>query len=177
MSRVYDEIATFRPLVYSVLKGKEWNKYNNPRQYGTAHPMITSVYYSQTVNGKEAYSIMDKARADIFKIYPNGKLTINGYNLKEAKVLLIPTNKHITIDDGEYYYKKFTTQLHPFPDTIEEKPDNIAGYLLNIRKQTDNQLTIDFNVALQYANEYDIAVVNEIDYDLLSKRKGFTLKS
>lgn len=177
MSRIYDEITTFRPLVYSVLKGKEWNKYNNPRQYGSAHPMISSVYYSQTVNGKEAYSIMDKARADIFKIYPNGKLTINGYNLKEAKVLLIPTNKHVSIDDGEYYYKKFTTQLHPFPDTIEEKPDNIAGYLLNIRKQTDNQLTIDFNVALQYANEYDIAVVNEIDYDLLSKRKGFTLKS
>lgn len=177
MSRVYDELGTFRPLVYSVLKGKEWKKYNNPRQYGTTHPMITSIYYSQIVNGKQAYTIMDAERSNTFKINSNSKITINGYNLKDAKVLLIPTKSYINIKEGEYFSKKFTTHLHPFPDTIEEKPDNIAGYLLNIRKQTDNQLTIDFNIPLHYTDEYDIAVVNEIDYDLLSKRKGFTLKS
>lgn len=177
MSRIYDELSAFRPLVYSVLKGKEWDKYNNPRQFGTAHPMITSVYKSQELNGKQVYYILDKERALNVNFTSKSELAINGYNLKNVKVLAIPCSYHDIIKGIEYTSKVYTEFLHPFPDSLEEKSNKVSGYLLNIKKQTDNQIIVDFKDPLEIKGNFDIAVINDIDYDLLSKRKGFTLKS
>jgi len=177
MSRIYDEISAFRPLVYSVLKGKEWDKYNNPRQFATAHPMITSIYYAQPANHSKAYYILDKKRANFLKVTSKTNMVINGYNLENVKVLAIPSKKYDTIEGTKFYSKEYKDFLHPFPNSLEEKPNKVSGYLLNITKQTDNQLTIDFKAPLQLCDEFDIAIVSDIDYDLLSKRKGFTLKS
>lgn len=176
LSRIYDEISLFRPLVYSVLKGDEWDKYNNPRQLGTVHPMITSIYHSFEVNKTQAYFIMDKERAEQQTIRPCSRITISGYNLKDSKVLLVPSENTsvLGITGTTYSYNNF---LHPFPNSKEQKEQHVSGYPLNIVKQTDNRITIDFKEPLQVSGEFDIAVVNDIDYDLLSERKGFKLRA
>lgn len=176
LSRIYDEVSAFRPLVYSVLKGKEWERYNNPRQFATAHPMITSIYKSHMINHSPAYYILDKARAAELKITSNSELVINGYNLKNVKVLALPVTNSDTIEGAEYLSKVYTDFLHPFPNSLEEKPNKVSGYLLNIKKQTDNQISIDFKAPLSISGQFDIAILNDVDYDLLSERKGFTLK-
>lgn len=176
LSRIYDEISMFRPLVYSVLKGDEWDKYNNPRQFSTAHPMITSIYHSFEVNKTQAYFIMDKERAEQQTIRPYSYITISGYNLKDSKVLLIPS-KDTVVEGIKGISQSYNNFLHPFPNSKEQKERHVSGYPLNIVKQTDNRITIDFKEPLHISGEFDIAVVNDIDYDLLSKRKGFKLRA
>ena len=179
LSRIYDEISLFRPLVYSVLKGEEWDKYNNPRQFASSQPLITAAYIGMSgiaKDGSQCYFIMDKERAKSVRVMPNSKLTLSGYNLKDVKVLAIPTNSK-NISGTEFYKEQYNGDIHPFPNTLEQKPANISGYLLNIVKQSDNQLTVDFKAPLSIRGEFDIAVVNTIDYDLLSERKGFKLNA
>lgn len=176
LSRIYDEISLFRPLVYSVLKGNEWDKYNNPRQFSTAHPMITSIYHSFEVNKTQAYFIMDKERAEQQTIRPYSYITISGYNLKDSKVLLIPS-KDTAVEGIKGISQSYNNFLHPFPNSKEQKERHVSGYPLNIVKQTDNRITIDFKEPLHISGEFDIAVVNDIDYDLLSERKGFKLRA
>ncbi|MBR4890459.1 MAG: tail sheath stabilizer and completion protein [Clostridia bacterium] len=179
LSRIYDEISLFRPLVYSVLKGEEWDKYNNPRQFASSQPLITAAYIGMSgiaKDGSQCYFIMDKERAKSVRVMPNSKLTLSGYNLKDVKVLAIPTNPK-NISGAELYKEQYNGDIHPFPNTLEQKPANISGYLLNIVKQSDNQLTVDFKAPLSIRGEFDIAVVNTIDYDLLSERKGFKLNA
>ena len=176
LDRIHDEISFFRPLAYSVVKGKEWEKYNNPRQFATSHPMITSVHRSYMINRKEAFIIIDKLRAENDTITPGTNIVINGYNLSDVKVLAIPRDTTRKLST-EMHHQVFTDFLHPFPESNEEKPREVSGYLLNITKQSDNQLTINLQASLANIGEFDLAVVNDIDYDLLSERKGFTLKS
>lgn len=179
LSRIYDEISLFRPLVYSVLKGKEWDRYNNPRQLASSQPLITSVYIGGNIITKDesqCYFILDKSRAKEMKVYPSSKLIISGYNLKDAKVLIIPTNSK-NISGAEFFKVQYNGDIHPFPDSLEQKPANISGYLLNIVKQSENQITVDFKEPLNIRGEFDIAVVTDIDYDLLSERKGFKLNA
>ena len=179
LSRIYDEISLFRPLVYSVLKGKEWDKYNNPRQLASSQPLITAAYVGTSgiaKDGSQCFFIMDKERAKSIRVMPNSKLTINGYNLKDAKVLAIPTNSK-NISGAKYYKEQYNGDIHPFPNSLEQKPANISGYLLNIVKQSENQITVDFKAPLSIRGEFDIAVVTDIDYDLLSERKGFKLNA
>lgn len=179
LSRIYDEISLFRPLVYSVLKGKEWDRYNNPRQLASSQPLITSVYIGGNIITKDesqCYFILDKSRAKEMKVHPSSKLIISGYNLKDAKVLIIPTNSK-NISGAEFFKVQYNGDIHPFPDSLEQKPANVSGYLLNIVKQSENQITVDFKEPLNIRGEFDIAVVTDIDYDLLSERKGFKLNA
>lgn len=174
LSRIYDEISIFRPLAYSVLKGKEWEKYNNPREIASSHPQITSIYKSFTINNKQSYFILDSERAKQ-SLNRDSILTIAGYNLKDCKVLMIP-DSFKKQNELLWYNKEYNTSLHPFPESLQEKSDSIAGYTLNILKQTNNKIIVDFKDVLPFSSSFDIAVVNEIDYDLLSKRKGFKLQ-
>lgn len=180
LSRIYDEISFFRPLVYSVMKGKEWDRYNNPRQLASAQPLITSIYIGMndisSKEGKNSYFILDSERAKSFYVHEGCKLTLNGYNMKTAKVLAIPKNGK-PIEGAEYYKEQYHGDLHPFPNTKEQKSPVVSGYLLNIVKQTENQILVDFKEPLKLQGEFDIAVVNDIDYDLLSERKGFKLNA
>ena len=177
LTRIYDEISIFRPLVHSVLRGDNWKKYNNPREIATAHPLITSIYRSQSFNNKEFFYIIDKGRAESMLLTPASNIIINGYNLKNAKVLAIPLSKHDIINGVDLISKTYENNLHPFPDSLEEKHNNISGYPLNITKHTDNQIIVNFNKPLTISGNFDLAVVNDIDYDMLSKRKGFVLKA
>lgn len=174
LSRIHDEISIFRPLVHSVLQTKEWDKYNNPQQIATAHPIIRSVYRSDFVNNTQAYFILDEERSKSMKITKDTTITISGHNFKDCKVLAIPENKK-PISDLTVYNKKYLTPLHPFPNTLEEKPDSISGYVLNIVKQTNNKIVVDFKDTLKFSGAFDIAVVSDLDYDLISERKGFKL--
>ena len=184
LSRIYDEISLFRPLVYSVLKGKEWDKYNNPRQIASSQPLITSIYFSDNYvpkvgekrDDKVRYFIIDKQRAKNMLVNERSGIIISGYNLKDAKVLAIPAESK-NISGTEYYKEQYNSDIHPFPNSLEQKPANISGYLLNIVKQTDNQILVDFKAPLRIHGEFDIAVVSDIDYDLLSERKGFKLNA
>jgi hypothetical protein len=179
LSRIHDEISLFRPLVYSVLKGKEWDKYNNPRQLASSQPLITAAYIgipNIAKDGNQCFFILDKDRAKSIKVNSVSKLTISGYNLKDVKVLAIPTNTK-NISGAEFYKVQYNGDIHPFPNSLEQKTPNISGYLLNIVKQSDNQLTVDFKAPLSILGEFDIAVVSDIDYDLLSERKGFKLNA
>ena len=174
LSRIYDEISIFRPLAYSVLKGKEWKKYNNPREIASTHPQITSVYKTFKINNKQTHFILDTERAkQCFN--KDTTLTISGYNLNDCKVLMIP-DTYKKQNDLLWYSKKYNVSLHPFPESLKEKTDSIAGYTLNILKQTNNKIVVDFKDVLPFSSSFDIAVVNEIDYDLLSERKGFKLQ-
>lgn len=177
LTRIYDEISIFRPLVHSVLNGDSWKKYNNPREIATAHPLITSIYRSQSFNNKEFFYIIDKGRAESMLLTPASNIIINGYNLKNAKVLAIPLSKRDIINGVDLISKTYENNLHPFPNSLEEKHNNISGYPLNITKHTDNQIIVNFNKPLTISGNFDLAVVNDIDYDMLSKRKGFVLKA
>jgi hypothetical protein len=173
LSRIYDEISLFRPLVHEVLKGDDWKRYNNPRQFATAHPYITSIYTSKNLASKQVHFILDDKRASLFGVGKDTFITINGYNLKNAKVLAIPSDdKKI---EGEYISMVYEGELHPWPNEKKEKYNKVSGYLLNIVKQTDNKIIIDFKSPLTLNGKFDIAVVTDVDYDLLSKRKGFKL--
>lgn len=184
LSRIYDEISLFRPLVYSVLKGKEWDKYNNPRQLASSQPLITSIYFSDNYvplvsekrNEKTRYFILDKSRAKNMLVNSRSAIIISGYNLKDAKVLAIPADSK-NISGAKFYKEQYNGDIHPFPNSLEQKPANISGYLLNIVKQTDNQILVDFKAPLSIHGEFDIAVISDIDYDLLSERKGFKLNA
>lgn len=181
ISRIYDDISLFRPLVYSVLKGKEWDKYNNPRQLASSQPLITSLYLAKgdiksSKDGAWSYFILDKTRAETLNVNRNSKVVINGYNLKNAKVLAIPRSDDY-INSAQFYKVQYNGDLHPFPNTLEEKPHFISGYLLNIVKQSENQITVDFKSPLALTGDFDLAVVTDIDYDLLSERKGFKLNA
>ena len=174
LSRIHDEISLFRPLAYSVLKGEEWDKYNNPRQLGTVHPSITSIYFTYNINRTPAHFILDKERSEKYNINSKSEITISGYNLNDSSVLLISENpiKNLTVKTVSY-----NNFLLPFPDTKEEKERSIAGYPLNIVKQSNNQITVNFENIPNIPEEFDIAVLNDFDYDLLSKRKGFKLRA
>ena len=174
LSRIYDEISIFRPLVAKVLETKEWSKYNNPQQIATAHPIITSVYSSSLVNNKQAYFVLDKERAQTMPVNKDVNITISGHNLKDCVVLAIPEQRG-PFEGLTVYNKKYHTPLHPFPESLEEKHDSVSGYILNIVKQTDNKIIVDFKDTLKFSGAFDIAVVNDIDYDLISERKGFKL--
>lgn len=180
LSRIYDEISLFRPLVYSVLKGDEWDRYNNPRQLASSQPLITSIFLGSddiiSKEGVQSYFILDQERAKTFYITRNSKLVLNGYNMKTARVLAIPKNIN-SISGVEYYKVQYNGDIHPFPNSKEQKPPFISGYLLNIVKQSENQITVDFKAPLSLVGEFDIAVVSDIDYDLLSERKGFKLNA
>lgn len=128
------------------------------------------------LNGQHTFFILDASRAETQPITPKSNLTISGYNLKDCEVLLIPDYKG-RIEGKEAVSKKYLSALHPFPDSLEEKPDSIIGYPLNIVKQTDNKIIVDFNDILKFSGAFDIAVVNGVDYDLLSERKGFKLRT
>ena len=174
LSRIYDEISLFRPLAYSVLKGNEWDKYNNPRQFGTVHPSIVSIYFTYNINRTQAHFILDKERSQKYNINNKSQLTISGYNLKDVEVFLISKEPIKKLEDKTVSYNNF---LLPFPNTKEEKERSITGYPLNIVKQSNNQITVDFQNIPEIPEEFDIAVLNDIDYDLLSKRKGFKLRA
>lgn len=176
LSRIYDEISIFRPLVYSVIKGKEWQYYNNPREIASAHPLITSLAYTQIISAKQVYFVMDESRANRFRISANSEITINGYNFKDAKVLLVP-NKTYQRDINKMESITYNCDLHPLPGTLDKKDSHISGYALNIVKQSDNSITVNFTGLDKLEGEYDLAVVSDVDYDLLSARKGFTLKT
>ena len=184
LSRIYDEISLFRPLVYSVMKGDEWDRYNNPRQLASSQPLITSMYFSDNYvsivgekrNDKTRYFILDSGRATDMLIDKHSAIIISGYNFKDAKVLAVPKNSNM-ISGAEYYKEQYQGDLHPFPNTKEEKTPVVSGYLLNIVKQTENQILVDFKEPLKIQGEFDIAVVNDVDYDLLSERKGFKLNA
>lgn len=174
LDRIYDDISIFRPLVYSVLKDDKWDKYNNPREIATSHPMITSMIYSISSNNKNIFFIADEHRAESFKLKKSTKITINGYNLSDCKVLLIP-EKYKRHPELEYNIKKYNDILHPFPNSLNEKDSQISGYLLNTINQSNNSITISFDNVDKLEGEYDLAIFNNIDYDILSKRKGFKL--
>lgn len=176
LDRMYDDISIFRPLVHSVMKGEEWKKYNNPREIASSHPMISSIAYSQRYNNADVFFIADASRSKSFKLSKFTKITINGYNLKDCKVLLIPQEGK-THPELEYTYKKYKSSLHPFPESLKEKDSQVSGYVLNTLNQSNNSVTITFDNTDMLEGEYDIAIFNEIDYDILSKRKGFKLNA
>lgn len=176
LDRIYDDISIFRPLVDSVMQSDKWKKYNNPREIATTHPMISSASYTQRYNNNDVFFIIDKARSKSFTLSKAAKITINGYNLKDCKFLLIPQEGKFH-PELEYISKKYTDSLHPFPDSLVEKDSQVSGYILNTVNQTNNSATITFDNVEKLEGEYDIAIFNEIDYDILSKRKGFKLNA
>lgn len=176
MSRMYDDISMFRPLVYQVVKEKEWDFYNNPRQFASAHPQICSVFRTIKFsnNSKDVHFILDKERASKYLFDKTStKLTIDGYNLKDVKVLALPKNNGII--EGKKESFNYDDFLHPEKGTIAKKSSVISGFELNILKQTENQVCVDFSNLDTLHGEFDIIVANNIDYDSVSTRKGFTL--
>lgn len=173
-ARIYDEISLFRPLVHSVLQSNNWKSYNNPRQFATAHPLISSIYLSKKVGSSTCYFILDEQRANTINVTKDAALIIHGYNFKNIQVLAIPS-KDTKVSDGEFISTTYTGELHPWPNELVEKNNKVSGYLLNIVKQDNNKIIVDFKLPLELKGEFDIAVVSDIDYDLLSKRKGFKL--
>ena len=176
LDRIYDDISIFRPLVDSVMQSDKWKKYNNPREIATSHPTISSASYTQRYNNNDVFFIIDKARSKSFTLSKAAKIIINGYNLKDCKFLLIPQEGKFH-PELEYISKKYTDSLHPFPDSLVEKDSQVSGYILNTVSQTNNSVTITFDNVEKLEGEYDIAIFNEIDYDILSKRKGFKLNA
>lgn len=177
LNRTYTEIGSARTLVYSAMKDETWEKYNNPREFANAHPLITSIFLDSNINAgnvsKQAYFLIDKARAKENKIFKKSKLIINGYNLKEAKVLA--KLKSSDIKGAIFYSEKYNNNLFPYPNEKEEKPNEISGFLLNTVSKTDNQIIVKFDNLNALNGEFDIIVLNKIDYDSMEKRKGFKL--
>lgn len=172
--RIYNEISANRPLVHTFYNSENEKRYNNPREFATAHPQITSVYLTtNNYNTGNSFFIMDKSRANTIKVGKGSKLLLNGYNFSKAKVMAIIKSQNIK--GAQFYNQTYTNELHPYPNSKEEKPKEISGYLLNISKQTDNQIEINFDNLEAFSGSFDLAVLNDIGYDSLENRKGFKL--
>lgn len=164
-SRVINFENTLHPLVSEVMEDKNYEKYDNPREWANAHPRIVNVFQTIKVNNKLINFLMDKERMHPIVLDDKKSFTLDGYNLKNVQVLFVPKDKNsieTTLEKVSYNYKG--ESLFPKRGGLTKKRSTIEGYKMNITEQTANKVTVNLK-DIDYQGDFDIIVADLIDYD------------
>ena len=148
--------------------------YKNPRQFATSHIRLLNAYTTVKIANKDYFfHIYDDTYND-FNL-SSGRdywITFDGYNLANAKVLLVPINhtklKLKTINFNE------NSKVTPKLEESEQKNTTIKGIDVEVVSQSDNTLRIKLP-KIDYVGNFDIIVYDEIDYDTFYNANGFYL--
>lgn len=161
--------------------------YKNPRQFATAHIRILKAFVSVPHNNRFYHFRIQKDNYDTFNLSgdvwafeSNGQkkrkdyfITFDGYNLNEAKALLVPKEKFpedvITVD-----FSEMNSKINPKIGESSPKKSQVKGYPLEVVSQSNNTLTVKLPNIL-YRGDFDIVLYDTIDYDNFSDAEGFTL--
>lgn len=168
-NRIDGLIEKANPLVSEWLKdGKP--VYGNPREFATSHVRVLKGFV--TVD-KHHFRIF-KDRFDSFK--KSTQITLDGYNLSRANVMLVPIDKPTIKGQIGYEYDD-KGKLFPVIGSDKEKSDIIKGIEMKIVNQSDNFLTFTLELPNNYKGNFDIVVYDEVDYDTFYNAEGFYLKA
>lgn len=174
--RLYTEESIDRLLVDVAKDNEVFDQYNNPREWGNAHPHIVNVFRVANTGERLLYFLMDKDRTFPFRMEDDSFLTLDGYNLHEADALFVPKGKLIKTDLEAVDLNYADGKLFPDKDTMDDKKPSVKGYKMNVVNRTENKLTVNFG-GIQYSGEFDIVVANCRDYDSISNCIGTTLRT
>ena len=166
-NRIDGLINQANPLVSEWLKDGR-KMYKNPREFATAHIRILKAFVTSRNHNFRIY----KDRFDSFS--KSTIITLDGYNLSNAKVLFVPKEKHSIRGLTTYQYDD-KGKLFPVIETSEEKPKNIKGKELKILSKSDNLLQFELSIPNNYKGNFDIIVYDDIDYDTFYNAEGFYL--
>lgn len=166
-NRIDGLINKANPLVNEWLNdGKE--VYGNPREFATSHVRILKAFL--TAN-KHNFIIRENHFTSNIK--SGTKITLDGYNLSKAKVLVLPQSNYKTSD---YTVYKFDEKSKLFPKIGEKDGKNpiIKGFEQKIISQSNNFLTFELNLH-DCIGKFDIIVYDEVDYDTFNNSNHFYL--
>lgn len=168
-NRIDGLIEKANPLVSEWLKdGKP--VYGNPREFATSHVRVLKAF----VTVDKHYFRIFKDRFDSFK--KSTQITLDGYNLSRANVMLVPIEKPYLKGQIGYVYDD-KGKLFPVIGSDKEKSDIIKGIEMKIVNQSDNFLTFTLELPNNYKGNFDIVVYDEVDYDTFYNAEGFYLKA
>lgn len=149
--------------------------YKNPRQYATSHIRILKSFVTINV-GKTEYNFrIREGNYDNFNLSQEReyRLTFDGYNLSNAKALLVPKGfnklKLTTIS-----FDNDTSKVNPKIGESTQKPLRIKGLPLEVIHSERNVLIVKLP-KIDYTGNFDIILYDTIDYDTLSDAEGFIL--
>lgn len=150
------------------------SNYKNPRQFATSHIRLLNTYTTVKISNKDYFfRIYDDTYND-FNL-SSGKdyyITFDGYNLSNAKVLIVPTNKtKIKMKTFEF---NENSKVTPKLEDSKPKKNTIKGIEVEVVSQSDNTLRIKLP-KIDYVGNFDIIVYDEIDYDTFYNANGFYL--
>lgn len=166
--RIIDDTDAFRPLM-SLIQGNKnfFNEYNNPREFANHNPRIVNVFSCLKRDSNNIYFNIDKTRNNLVILNDNTKyFALDGYNLKDCKILFVPTENYETIDKKTKVVFD-AKKLFPNKYTLDSKNRVITGYELVISHSSDNEIIFSTK-NIKYNGEYDIIIYNNIDYDTIS---------
>lgn len=158
----------------------EWVKsgrplYKNPREFANAHVRILKAF--STAKGFNFRIWKDDKNESFtkFNLSKTPHITLDGYNLSNARVLFVPKEKYHSNGFTTYEYDE-KGKIWPVIDDDVPKPNKIKGLELKIISQGNNHLTFELP-NIQYAGNFDIIVYDEIDYDTFYNAEGFYLSA
>lgn len=166
------DVASDRPLVSDVMKDKNFDKYDNPREWANIHPRIVNIFQTYLIKRNSVYFLLDKKRVKPYNHLSQLQFTIDGYNLDRAEALFVPKDFHsVTTDLEKITYDYSTMNIFPYRGGLKRKKDVITGYKLQPIVQTENMLTVSMK-KINYLGNFDIVVANSFDYDSFEDKLG-----
>lgn len=160
--RTTNEYGEYLPFVLGV----DTPTTTNPREWSNGHPRILLSY----LKSKDYRFGMMKDLHTVFNHEREYEIELHGYNMKNAKVYLIPKEEH-GLPVQELSFTKVWYSL----GTKDERPDTISGIELSTSLVSDNKMIVTIP-KINYTGQFDIAVATALDYDTLNNSKGFLLK-
>ena len=166
--RVNEYIPSDRYLAQEFYKELPDENYKNPREYANAHPRLVYTYLTMynKATKQPIYFLLDKGRIEKDEsIFKQQAITIDGYNMKNADVLLVPKKKVKVADLEKVTYDYSNSKL--FKNRLNEnRPAIVTGYKLPVKDRTDTTITVDLDV--KFTGECDIIVCDIVDYDSIT---------
>lgn len=150
------------------------SNYKNPRQFATSHIRLLNTYTTVKISNKDYFFRIYDGTYNDFNL-SSGKdyyITFDGYNLSNAKVLIVPTNKtKLKMKTFEF---NESSKVTPKLEDSKPKKNTIKGIEVEVVSQSDNTLRIKLP-KIDYVGNFDIIVYDEIDYDTFYNANGFYL--
>ena len=166
--RVDDYIPSDRQLAQEFYKELPEENYKNPREFANAHPRLVYTYLTMynKATKQPIYFLLDKGRIERDEsIFKQQAITIDGYNMKNVDVLLVPKKKVKVADLEKVTYDYSNSKL--FKNRLNEnRPAIVTGYKLPVKDRTDTTITVDLDV--KFTGECDIIVCDNVDYDSIT---------
>ena len=166
--RVYGDIPSDRYLAQEFYKELPDENYKNPREFANAHPRLVYTYLTMynKATKQPIYFLLDKGRIERDEsIFKQQAITIDGYNMKNVDVLLVPKKKVKVADLEKVTYDYSNSKL--FKNRLNEnRPAIVTGYKLPVKDRTDTTITVDLDV--KFTGECDIIVCDNVDYDSIT---------